>query len=189
MDHPAFLTDIVIILVTTLLVARLFLVLHAPSIIGFILAGIAIGPHAGNLIAQEDVGGLAELGLILLLFIIGLELSPKPLLRMGKNLLGASAFQIVTTAVVAGSAVFFFTNMSTGPILILGVAVALSSTAIVLKQLSDFGATDTLRGMIITGILLIQDVLVIVLMLFLPFSPSTTAAIGKIPPGERFWAL
>ena len=169
MDHPAFLRDIVIILATTLVVARLFLVLRAPSIIGFILAGIAIGPHAGNLIAQEDVGELAELGLILLLFIIGLELSPKPLLRMGKNLLGASAFQIVTTAVVAGSAVWVFTKMGTGPILILGVAVALSSTAIVLKQLSDLGATDTLRGMIITGILLIQDVLVIVIMLFLPF--------------------
>ena len=169
MTHPAFLADIVIILATTLIVARVFLLLHAPSIIGFILAGIAIGPHAGNLIAQEDVGGLAELGLILLLFMIGLELSPKPLLRMGKNLLTASAFQIVTTAVVAASAVYFFTRMSTAPILILGVAVALSSTAIVLKQLSDLGATDTLRGMIITGILLIQDVLVIVIMLFLPF--------------------
>lgn len=169
MEHPTFLTDIVIILVTTLLVARLFLLLRAPSIIGFILAGVAIGPHAGNFIAQEDVGGLAELGLILLLFIIGLELSPKPLLRMGKNLLAASSFQIVTTAVVAATAVLFFTTLSAAPILILGVAVALSSTAIVLKQLSDLGATDTLRGMIITGILLIQDVLVIMIMLFLPF--------------------
>ncbi|MDK1022345.1 MAG: cation:proton antiporter [Candidatus Hydrogenedentes bacterium] len=169
MTHPEFLTDIVIILATTLLVARLFLVLHAPSIIGFILAGIAIGPHAANLIGQEDVGELAELGLILLLFIIGLELSPKPLLRMGKNLLMASTFQIVSTAVVAATAVLLFTRMSTAPILILGVAVALSSTAIVLKQLSDLGATNTLRGMIITGILLIQDVLVIVIMLFLPF--------------------
>ncbi len=169
MTHPAFLADIVIILAATLIVARLFLILRAPSIIGFILAGIAIGPHAGNLILQEDVGQLAEFGLILLLFIIGLELSPKPLLRMGRNLLAASAFQIVTTAVVASSAVLFFTKMSTAPILIVGVAVALSSTAIVLKQLSDLGATDTLRGMIVTGILLIQDVLVIVLMLFLPF--------------------
>ena len=169
MTHPTFLADIVIILVTTLVVARLFLVLRAPSIIGFILAGMAIGPHAGNLIGQDDVGALAELGLILLLFIIGLELSPKPLLRMGKNLLAASTFQIVTTTVVAASALFLFTSLGTAPIFIVGVAVALSSTAIVLKQLSDLGATDTLRGMIITGILLIQDVLVIILMLFLPF--------------------
>lgn len=169
MDHPAYLADIVIILATTLIVARLFLVLRAPSIIGFILAGIGIGPHAGNLIGQEDVGQLAELGLILLLFIIGLELSPKPLLRMGKNLLAASAFQIVTTAVVAAVAVLLFTQLGVGPIFVIGVAIALSSTAIVLKQLSDLGATDTLRGMIITGILLIQDVLVIAIILFLPF--------------------
>ncbi len=169
MTHPDFLADIVIILATTLLVARLFLVLHAPSIIGFILAGIVIGPHTANLIRQENVGELAELGLILLLFIIGLELSPKPLLRMGKNLLTASTIQIVSTAVVAAAVVLFFMRMSTAPVLILGVAVALSSTAIVLKQLSDLGATDTLRGMIITGILLIQDVLVIAIMLFLPF--------------------
>lgn len=169
MTPPAFLGDIVIILAVTLVVARLFLVLRAPSIIGFILAGIAIGPHAGKLIVQEDVGELAELGLILLLFIIGLELSPKPLLRMGKNLLAASSFQIVTTAVVASCGVLLFTNLSIAPVLILGIAIALSSTAIVLKQLSDMGATDTLRGMIVTGILLVQDVLVIGIMLFLPF--------------------
>ena len=169
MNHPAFLTDIVIILAMTLVVARLFLVLRAPSIIGFILTGIAIGPHAGNLIGQEEVGGLAELGLILLLFIIGLELSPKPLLRMGKNLLVASAFQIVTTAAVGAAILLFLTDMNATSIVIVGIAVALSSTAVVLKQLSDMGATDTLRGMIITGILLIQDVLVIAIMLFLPF--------------------
>jgi CPA2 family monovalent cation:H+ antiporter-2 len=176
MTHPTFLFDIVIILATTLLVARFFLFLRAPSIVGFILAGMAIGPHAGKFIQQEDVGELAELGLILLLFIIGLELSPKPMLRMGKSLMVTATFQIVATSVIAASCAYLFTDLGNAPVLIVGLAVSFSSTAIVLKQLADLDATKTLRGMIITGVLLIQDVIVILIMLFLPFFAIDTGA-------------
>jgi CPA2 family monovalent cation:H+ antiporter-2 len=168
MDHPVILKDIVIILGATLVVARISLLLRAPSIVGFIFTGVAIGPFGGGFIRHEDVGSLAELGLVLLLFIIGLELSPEPLLRKGRSLLIASGLQIGITVSVAAVVVNSFTSISIVPSAILGIAVALSSTAIVLKQLSDSGETDTLKGMLITGILLIQDVLVIAIMLFLP---------------------
>ncbi len=168
MDHVDILKDVVIILGATLLVARISLLLRAPSIIGFILTGVAIGPFGGKFIKEDGVENLAELGLVLLLFIIGLELSPRPLLRMGRSLLVASGLQIGITAFLAAIAVNMVTSLSFVQSAILGIAIALSSTAIVLKQLSDSGETDTLKGMLITGILLIQDVLVIAIMLFLP---------------------
>lgn len=181
MAHPAFLTDIVIILLTTLVVGRLCLALGIPSIIGFILAGIAIGPSGWSFIGQEDVSEMAELGLVLLLFVIGLELSPQPLARIGNRLLAASAFQICATALSAALLLFIFTSMALAPVLIIGAGIALSSTAIVLKQLSDLGATDTLRGLVITGVLLIQDIFVIMLMLALPFLAIDTSVDWKEP--------
>jgi CPA2 family monovalent cation:H+ antiporter-2 len=160
--------EIVVIFGTAVLAAWTSRLLRAPSIIGFLVAGLFMGPSGLGLVKQEDVAAFREIGLILLLFVIGLELSPKPLFRMGLSLLVAAGAQILATSAVAALVVGLLGKTALAPALIVGFAVSLSSTAIILKQLSDCGETDTVVGMICTGVLLLQDIAVVVLMLALP---------------------
>jgi len=104
---------------------------------------------------------------VLLLFTIGLELSPEPLMRSGIRLAKAANGQIALTAALVAGILIAATQLSGMTSLLFGVAVALSSTAIALKQLSDRGETGSANGTIIIGILLLQDVVVIVLLLLL----------------------
>ncbi len=170
MDNP--LTAVVILFGAALAVAWLMRALRAPSILGFILAGIVIGPSGLHLI--HDGGGhgnihfFAELGLVLLLFTIGLELSPTPLIRMGLRLVVAAGLQMVTVTAVTALGLSMLLSLSTGAALIGGIAVALSSTAIVLKHLSDRGLVDTPAGSVTTGVLLLQDIAVILVLVLLP---------------------
>ncbi len=169
MSHESlFMREIVVVFGTAVLAAWIFRLLRAPSIIGFLVAGMFMGPSGLGLVRQEDVAAFREIGLILLLFLIGLELSPKPLFRMGRSLLVAAGVQILATSAITALVVGLLGKTSIVPALIVGFAVSLSSTAIVLKQLSDRGETGTVAGMICTGILLLQDITVIVLMLALP---------------------
>jgi monovalent cation:H+ antiporter-2, CPA2 family len=169
MEHESlFMREIVVVFGTALLAAWSFRIIRAPTIIGFLAAGMFMGPSGLGLVREDDVAAFREIGLILLLFVIGLELSPKPLFRMGKSLLLAAVIQIFSTAAAVAVVVALFGKTAVVPALIIGFAVSLSSTAIVLKQLSDRGETDTVVGMICTGILLLQDVAVLALMLALP---------------------
>lgn len=168
MEHPGILTNVVVLFGTAVVAAWAFRMLRAPSIIGFLFTGLLIGPSGLGFIEHEQVEQLTEFALVLLLFIIGLELSPQPLIRMGKGLLTASGLQIGGVAVVVALFLILFGYGGVVDASVLGVAVALSSTAIVLKQLSDRGETGSVMGMITTGILLLQDVVAIVIMLILP---------------------
>jgi len=168
MHDVTILTDVVIIFGTAVFAAWAFRFLKAPSIIGFLFAGILIGPSGLELIKHEEVDELAELGLVLLLFIIGLELSPGPLLRMGRGILTATITELVFISSVVTLLVLGTSGLGLLPAVLIGVMVSLSSTAIVLKQLSDRGETRTVIGMVSTGILLLQDIIVIALMIVLP---------------------
>ena len=163
-----FLTDVVIIFSAGLMIAWLFRGIGAPPVIGYLVAGIFIGPSGLGLIQQAAVGLLSEFGLILLLFLIGLELSPEPLFRLGRSLFITSCMQVIMCVVSVAllACLFFEQGFVTG--ILLGLIVALSSTAIVLKQISDRGEAGTITGRMTIGILLIQDVLVIFVMLCLP---------------------
>jgi CPA2 family monovalent cation:H+ antiporter-2 len=130
---------------------------------------LVIGPSGLNLIPQERVGPLAEIGLILLLFTVGLELSPEPLVRAGRRLLMAAALQIALSTAVVAATVVAVTSLSWRAAVIVGIVAALSSTAIVLKQISDRGEAETNTSTITTGILLLQDVGMILFMLVMPF--------------------
>ena len=167
MDHVSLLNAAVMVFGAALSAAWLFRVVRLPSIIGFLVAGMATGPSGLDLIPQPAVGQFSEFGLILLLFTIGVELSPEPLLRIGSRLVAITLIQVALTAGVAFLLLTGFAPLGGPSSLILGIAVALSSTAIVLKQLSDRGEARSSTGMITTGILLLQDVLVILVMLLL----------------------
>lgn len=168
MPNAQFLPQIVLIFGAALGVARLFRTLRAPAIIGFLVTGLLLGPSGFRLIPHDDVAVLAEFGLMLLLFTVGLELSPEPLIRIGRRLLMAGGLQMAATAAVTAGMVQVFRTCPTSQAATIGIAVALSSTAIVLKQLGDLRQTDSPGGSIITGILLLQDVVVILIMLLMP---------------------
>ncbi len=155
-------------------VAWLFRRLRAPSIVGFLITGILIGSDGFNFVDREQVGPFSELGLILLLFLVGLELSPKPLMRMGRSLLIAATLQMGITGSIT-IAVSLIGGVTGPAALVIGLACALSSTAIVLTQLSERQETTTVTGMIVVGTLLLQDVVVILVMLTLPILASTSS--------------
>ncbi len=169
MPHEANpLAAIVVLLAAAVLSAGTLRALRAPAIIGFLLAGVAIGPYTSGLIHADEVSFFAELGLVLLLFSIGLELSPEPLVQAGWRLLLAAGLQMGLTTAAVLAILLAGTTLPPIAAAIAAFAVSLSSTAIVLKQLSDRGETESTAGVVTTAILLLQDVAVIILLVLLP---------------------
>ena len=189
MPHSQFLPQIVLILCAALVVAWLFRILRAPSIIGFLVTGLLLGPSGFSLIPHEDVSVLAELGLVLLLFTVGLELSPEPLIRTGRRLVLAGGLQLIVTTGVMASVIHYGGTLSTVQAATIGVAIALSSTAIVLKQLADLRQTDSPAGSIIVGVLLLQDVAVILVMLLMPMWTGSAAGGWTASVWRGVWSV
>ena len=172
--------EIIIVLVTAIAGGMLARWLRLPIILGYLVGGIVIGPYGFGLVSElETIHNLATIGVVLLLFTIGLEFSLKDIMRMGKvAILGGTAQIILTAAVGLGlgrligfelvEAVFF------------GFLVALSSTMVVLKLLMDRGELDSGHGRIMIGILLVQDLSVVPLMVIMP-------AIGSGVSGVELW--
>lgn len=162
------LTDIVIILALSLGVVVLFHRIRVPPVVGFFLTGILAGPHGLGLIqAVHEVEVLAEVGVVLLLFVIGMEFSLESLLRMGRTLVLGGPIQLVLTG-GAGLALGLLLGTGAGEALFLGFLLALSSTAIVLRLIQQRGELDTPHGRTALGILIFQDLAVVPMMLLLP---------------------
>lgn len=139
--------------------------LRQSAIVGYLIAGTVIGPSVLGFVSnQQEIFNIAELGVALLLFAIGLEFSPKRLLSLGKIPLIAGPLQVVLT-LTAGAIVSWMLGLAFPAALVIGAMVALSSTACVLRILTDRAEIDTPYGRISLGILLIQDVAVVPLML------------------------
>jgi CPA2 family monovalent cation:H+ antiporter-2 len=163
------LRDLAVIFAGSLLVILVFYRLKLPALPGFIVAGILLGPNALGLVSDpRDVEGLAEVGVILLLFTIGIEFSLSRLREMGRQILvggfSQMGFTILATLAV-GLALLGGWRVS----LFLGFLIALSSTAIVLKVMTDKGEIDAPHGRLATGVLIFQDLCVVPIMLVLPF--------------------
>jgi CPA2 family monovalent cation:H+ antiporter-2 len=142
--------------------------LRLPNIVGFLLAGVIIGPHGFQLIQSVgQVENLAEIGVVLLLFTIGLEFSLGTILSVQRRILWAGFLQVVlTTLIVLGVARFLGVSVEVG--LFYGFLVSLSSTAIVLRIYYDRGEINSLQGRLASGLLLFQDLCVVPMMLLLP---------------------
>jgi len=157
---------------------------RVPSIVGFLLTGIAIGPSGLGLIGRADsVSGIAEVGVVLLLFAIGLELPLSRVLRMGRPLVQGGALQVgATMAAVALLAAAFGVPWGRG--VFFGALVALSSTAVVLKAYQDSGELDAPHARAAVAILIFQDLCVVPLMLLVPFlggaAMGAGAAAGRV---------
>jgi CPA2 family monovalent cation:H+ antiporter-2 len=163
-----FLTSLAIILGVSALVVFLLHKLKIPSIVGFLVAGVIIGPHGVGLVRDtHSVEVMAEIGVILLLFTIGIEFSIAKLLRMKKAVIVGGGLQVLLTILFASIASYVATGGAQRSIFF-GFLVALSSTAIVMKILAEKGETDSPHGRIMVGILIFQDLCVIPLMLLTP---------------------
>lgn len=168
MHTPQLFSDLLIILLVSVPVAYLCLRLKLPLLVGLMLTGMAIGPYGLGLIkALESIEVLAEIGVMLLLFTIGLEFSLKRLAEMKRLVLVGGGLQvIVTTAIVA--AIFTMFGRSTQQSIFFGFLIALSSTAIVLKSYVDRNEVDAPHGRSGVGILLFQDISIVFMLLAIP---------------------
>lgn len=168
MQQFTIIRDIVIILLISIPIIYLFKKIKIPSIVGFLIAGIIIGPHGFMLISKtEHIEVMAEVGVILLLFTIGLEVSFKRLMKMKRLLLIAGAPQVVLTIIFSGL-IFYLFEVNIKRSIFLGMLVSLSSTAIVLKLLSEKDQLESPHGRISLGILIFQDLAVVPMFLLLP---------------------
>ncbi|MBN1176728.1 MAG: cation:proton antiporter [Dehalococcoidales bacterium] len=142
--------------------------LRLPIILGYLAGGIAVGPFGLGFVHEtETISSLAEIGVVLLLFAIGLEFSLKELLKMGKIAILGGLAQILVTA-AAGFGLGRIVGLSTTGAVFFGFIVALSSTMVVLKLLMERGELDTMHGRIMLGILLVQDLSVVPIMVIMP---------------------
>jgi CPA2 family monovalent cation:H+ antiporter-2 len=173
MHELGFLRDLVVLIAVAIPVVALAQRLRVPSVAGFLLTGVVIGPGVFGLVGRpEDVAALAELGVVLLLFTIGLELSISRVFRMGKAVVWGGSMQVIgTLAVVAGVA--FAAGLAWRPAVFFGALAALSSTAIVLRVLQERKELDTPHGRVMVAVLLFQDLCVVPLMLLAPILAGT----------------
>ncbi len=181
MDEISALRDVILIFSVSIVVVFLFQKLNLPSIAGFLVAGTLVGPYGLNLISdREQVHVLAEIGVILLLFSIGLEFSLARL-KSSKTLffVGGSAQIFGVLILFVGGALLFDIDMNTA--IFWGLLVTLSSTAIVLKALAERGENDTLHGRSTIGILIFQDLAIVPMMLMTPLlANQESEGIGRI---------
>ena len=169
MEHAsAFLIPSVVFLASAVLAVVLSHRLGLGSVAGYLLAGIAIGPFGLKLIDRvEDVRPFAELGVVFLLFVIGLELEPKRLWSMRVRLLSLGVSQVVgSIALIAAVAWAAGLDVRVG--ILAGMALALSSTALALQPLTERGAMKNKGGQAVFAILLFQDIAVIPMLALLP---------------------
>jgi CPA2 family monovalent cation:H+ antiporter-2 len=160
--------DLLVVLVAAIAGGVLARWLRLPVILGYLAGGIAVGPFGLGLVHEtETINSLANIGVVLLLFAIGLEFSLKELLKLGRVAVLGGIAQIVLTAAVGfvlGQAV----GLSPVGAVFFGFIIALSSTMVVLKLLMDRGEIDTVHGRIMLGILLVQDLSVVPMMVAMP---------------------
>jgi monovalent cation:H+ antiporter-2, CPA2 family len=163
--HHVDLTGIAIVALGALLFGYGLERLRQPAIVGYIIAGVALGPAGfGAVNARDGIEVLAEMGVLMLLFIIGMELSLRAFMQIWKIAVSTTLFQITaSTAVTLGLS--RFTDVSWELAVLMGFVVAMSSTAVAIKILEDIGELRTKVGQITVGVLIAQDIAVVPMML------------------------
>jgi CPA2 family monovalent cation:H+ antiporter-2/glutathione-regulated potassium-efflux system protein KefB len=179
---PPLFAEAIIFLSATVVAVPIAKRLGLGSVVGYLAAGAAIGPHGLQLLGSgEDVLHVAELGVVLLLFVIGLELDPQKLWRMKRDIFGLGTAQVMLT----GFCLFGFAQlagMGQSAALVAGFGLALSSTAFALQILQERGQLSSEYGQRAFGILLLQDIAIVPLLAMVAIlapgeGPSTTAEI------------
>ncbi|WP_444929093.1 monovalent cation:proton antiporter-2 (CPA2) family protein [Microbulbifer sp. SSSA002] len=177
MEHSGFLIEAVIFMAAAVIAVPIATRLGLGSVLGYLLAGVAIGPSALGLVgdASEEMH-IAEFGVALMLFLIGLELQPKKLWKMRGAILGTGSAQLLFSAAAIAGLVLAFAEMDWHSSVAIGLILALSSTAIVLQSLSEKGLLKSQGGRAAFAVLLFQDIAVIPILALLPLLAGTAVS-------------
>ena len=180
------LRDGVIMLGAAMLFVTLFRRLGLGAVLGYLVAGALVGPHGLRLVeASEEILHVAEIGIVLLLFLVGLELHPSRLWRLKRDIFGLGLLQVAVSGIALSILVYVATGLSPAASLAIGLPLALSSTAQVLPSLRSDGSINTPTGERAFSILLFQD-LSIVPLITITAAMSRAAPDPAAPPG---WVL
>ena len=180
------LAEVLVLLAATLLVVASLRRLRLPPIVGFLAVGMALGPHAlGWVQDTATTRTLAEFGVVFLLFTLGLEFSLPRMIAMRNEVFALGSAQVALTATVIGGFAWWLGSPPEVAV-VLGGAVAMSSTAIVVQQLSEQGELNRTHGRLSFGILLFQD---LAFVPFLALAGVIGVAAGSYTPGDVLWAV
>lgn len=171
-------SSIIIIMFGAIFATTVLKRLNLPPVLGYLIVGCLVGPYGlGFLSNTESIHELAEFGVVFLMFTIGLEFSISKLLAMKRLVLGLGGLQVtITAAIVIGLSYYLGVNIATA--VVIGGVVAMSSTAIVIKQLQDQFELNTIHGHNAVGILLFQDVAVIAFLILISSLASSSESIA-----------
>ena len=167
MEEIGVLPEVLILMAAAVFVVLLFKRLKLSPVLGYLVAGAAIGDHGLAYVSHDSTKLLAEFGVVFLLFAIGLELSFERIKAIRKYVFGLGSLQVIITAMVIAGAVLMFSGNHAAAIII-GGGLALSSTAIVLRVIEDNGHQSSQVGRISLAILIQQDFIVVPLLVIVP---------------------
>ncbi len=180
MEYDSFLFQAFIYLVAAIVSVPIAKRLGLGSVLGYLIAGVIIGPYVLRLIASVgDVMHFAEFGVVLMLFLIGLELQPSRLWKLKGPIIGLGGLQVFTSAVVIG-AIAYTIGFGWRISLTIGLILALSSTAIVLQTLSEKGLMNSEGGRSSFSVLLFQDIAVIPMLALIPLLAMSGAGFSGL---------
>lgn len=187
MHLETFITSALMVLIATSLAVALFKHFGLGSILGLLVAGIAVGPYSGGPYITEnveDVRHFTELGVVLLLFLIGLEMKPAKLWAMRREVFGLGLLQILVSGLVIG-VYFSFFESNWAIALLIGMTFALSSTAMVLQMLQESGEITSRHGSASFAILLMQDLAIVPLLAIVPILSTTGQLSSEVPMWQQ----
>jgi monovalent cation:proton antiporter-2 (CPA2) family protein len=180
-SHTSFLSPILVFCTAAVIAVPLFRRLGQSGVLGYLAAGVAIGPSGLSLIRDpEVVTGVAELGVVLLLFIVGLELKLSRLSSMKRDILGLGLGQLAISAAVVGG-VGTAMGLAGPAALVVGVALALSATSIALQMLEERGDLHTPYGERAFAVLLFQDLAIVAILAVLPLLAGAGGPLRSTP--------
>jgi monovalent cation:proton antiporter-2 (CPA2) family protein len=187
-DTPSILLAVVVFLAATAICVILFERLGFGAILGFIVAGIIIGPYTPGPVpvhAVEELQSVAELGVVLFLFTVGLEMRPEKVWAMRRLIFGLGSAQMLVTAALLAGYLIFFVHAPWETAIIVGLALGMSSTAIVMATLGERGELATEHGRTTFAVLMAQDLWIVPVMALVPILAHTTAQADTIPLWEK----
>jgi len=187
MESGPFMTKFVIVALFILVMSTVLKILKQPQVVIYILTGILLGPHLGGVFVEtEIITSLGSVGLILLLFFVGMEISIHKLITNWKISVIGTIIQ-VSLSILIVTAIGLYFGWLTERIITLGFVISLSSTSVVIKMLQERNELDTKIGQNALGILLVQDVLIVPMMITLNYLggdvPETSEVILQIVGG------
>lgn len=189
MEGSHILLLIVMLLTMTIVLVSISRRFHIPPLINYIFVGIIVGPFGLAIIENEEsIHFLAEFGIVFLLFAIGLEFSLSQMMAMRKIVFGLGSIQVFTTAALFFAISYYVFGYDFSVSLVIATAFALSSTAIVIKQLTEQSEIQTRHGRSAVGILIFQDIMAIPLLILIP-ALGVAAAGSSSLPSELGFAL